>query len=195
MARINLRPWREELRQEKQQQFVVTLLFVLILAGVALFGWHNYLTGLIDDQRARNAYIQQETSKLQNQITEIDKLRQERKRLIDRMKVIQELQGNRPVVVKMFDELVRTVPDGVYYEQIKLQGSLLNINGVADSNNRISSLMRNFDQSEWFKNPNLTSVQAIKESSGTSSNFRLAVNQTTPGADEEEEKKGRRARK
>ena len=195
MARINLRPWREELRQEKQQQFVMTLLFVLILAGAALFGWHNYLNGLIDDQRARNSYIEQEASKLQDQITEIDKLRQERKRLIDRMKVIQELQGNRPVVVKMFDELVRTVPDGVYYDEVALEGNLLNINGVADSNNRISSLMRNFDQSEWFKDPNLTSVMAIKESSSTSSNFKLAVIRTTPGEEEEEGTKGRRARR
>ena len=195
MANINLRPWREELRQEKQQQFLVTLVGVLILSFAVLFLWHQYLNGLIDDQKSRNQFIQQETDKLKEQIAEIDRLKQERKRLIDRMKVIQELQGNRPVIVKVFDELVRTIPDGVYYENIGLSGSVLNITGVAESNNRISSLMRNFDHSEWFKDPNLTSVKAIKEETDTSSSFKLTVNQTTPNAEEEEEKtKGRRKR-
>ena len=153
------------------------------------------LHSLIVDQQQRNRYVQQETDKLQEQISEIDLLRQERNRLIDRMKVIQELQGNRPVVVKMFDELVRTIPDGVYYEEFLLEGKQLNINGVADSNNRISSLMRNFDQSEWFTEPNLTSVQAIKDSSGASNSFKLTVKQTAPGGGEEEEVKGRRTKK
>jgi type IV pilus assembly protein PilN len=192
MAKINLRPWREELRQEKQQQFVVTLAGVLVIAFGVVFMWHQYLNGLIDDQRARNRFIQEETDKLKEQIAEIDRLKQERKRLIDRMKVIQELQGNRPVIVKVFDELVRTIPDGVFYETLQLEGSTLKISGVADSNNRISSLMRNFDGSEWFKDPNLTSVQAMKEQGGTTSNFKLIVNQTTPNAEEEEKSKGRR---
>lgn len=194
MAKINLRPWREELRQEKQQQFMVTLVGVLVLSFAVIFFWHQYLNGLIEDQQARNRFIQQETDKLKEQIAEIDRLKQERKRLIDRMKVIQELQGNRPVIVKVFDELVRTIPDGVYYENIGLKGSVLNISGVAESNNRISSLMRNFDNSEWFKDPNLTSVKAMKEETDTTSSFKLTVNQTTPNAEEEEASKGRRKR-
>jgi len=194
MARINLRPWREELRQEKQQQFMVTLVGVLVFAFAVLFFWHQYLNGLIDDQTARNRFIQQETDKLKEQIAEIDRLKQERNRLIDRMKVIQELQGNRPVVVKVFDELVQTIPDGVYYQDIQVEGAVLNITGIADSNNRISSLMRNFDDSEWFKDPNLTSVKAIKEEGGTTSSFKLTVHQTTPNAEEEDTKKGRRKR-
>ncbi|GLQ33467.1 PilN domain-containing protein [Litoribrevibacter albus] len=195
MAKINLRPWREELRQEKQQQFLITFVGVLVLAFGVVFMWHQYLNGLIDDQKARNRYILQETDKLKEKIAEIDQLKQERKRLIDRMKVIQELQGNRPVIVKVFDELVRTIPDGIYYETLSLKGQELNISGVADSNNRISSLMRNFDNSEWFKDPNLTSVQAMKGQGGTTSNFKLIVNQTTPNAEEEEKAaKGRRKR-
>ncbi|GAA3929717.1 PilN domain-containing protein [Litoribacillus peritrichatus] len=190
MAKINLRPWREELRQERQQQFMVVLVGVLVLSFSVLFFWHQYLTGLIDDQTSRNQFILQETDKLKEQIAEIDKLKQERKRLIDRMKVIQELQGNRPVIVKVFDELVRTVPDGIFYQSISMQGMQLSVAGVADSNNRISSLMRNFDNSEWFKEPNLTSVKALKGEAGTSSRFNLSVLQTTPNA--EEEVKGRR---
>jgi type IV pilus assembly protein PilN len=193
MAKINLRPWREELRQEKQQQFLVTLGGALFFAAAILFFWHQYLNGLIEDQKSRNAFILQETDKLKEQIAEIDRLKQERKRLIDRMKVIQELQGNRPVIVKVFDELVQTIPDGVYYSNISFKGSELKISGIADSNNRISSLMRNFDTSEWFKEPNLTSVKAIKGEGGTTSNFNLDVQQTTPNAEEDEES-GRRKR-
>lgn len=193
MAKINLRPWREELRQERQQQFMVVLVGVLVLSFSVLFFWHQYLTGLIDDQNARNRFIQQETDKLKEQIAEIDLLKQERNRLIDRMKVIQELQGNRPVIVKVFDELVRTVPEGVYYKSIKMEGAQLKISGIADSNNRISSLMRSFDSSEWFKSPNLTSVKALKDEGGTTSSFELSVFQTTPNAEEESStKKGRR---
>lgn len=195
MARINLRPWREELRQEKQQQFLVVLVGVLVFSFAVLFFWNQYLNGLIDDQRSRNRYVQEETDKLKAQISEIDQLKQERNRLIERMKVIQELQGNRPVVVKVFDELVQTIPEGIFYQDIQIEGSELSITGVADSNNRISSLMRNFDRSEWFKNPNLTSVKAIKDEGGTTSNFVLTVTQTTPNAEEEDSsKKGRRKR-
>ena len=192
MARINLRPWREELRQERQQQFLVVLVGVLVLSVCVLFFWHQYLTGLIDDQVSRNKFIQQETDELKEQIAEIDKLKQERKRLIDRMKVIQELQGNRPVIVKVFDELVQTVPDGIYYESINMAGAQLTVSGIADSNNRISSLMRGFDASQWFKLPNLTSVKALKNEGGTTSSFNLTVQQTTPNAEEEDTKKGRR---
>ncbi len=192
MARINLRPWREELRQERQQQFLVVLVGVLVLSVCILFFWHQYLTGLIDDQASRNRFILQETDKLKEQIAEIDRLKQERKRLIDRMKVIQELQGNRPVIVKVFDELVQTIPDGIYYESIQMKGAELTVSGVADSNNRISSLMRSFDTSEWFKLPNLTSVKALKKEGGTTSSFNLTVQQTTPNAEEDDLKNGRR---
>ena len=160
MAKINLRPWREELRAEKQKQFVVMILGAVIIAGGLAFLWKSDMDSRIAYQQSRNAYIETATKELDKQIKEIENLKRQRDELLARMQVIQDLQGKRPVIVRVFDELVRTLPDGLYYTDLKKAGERLDIVGMAESNSRISNLMRQFEDSEWFANPNLTNVAA-----------------------------------
>ena len=183
MANINLRPWREELRAERQKQFISLLLGVLLLAAGAGFLWHNHMTSGIEYQNQRNAFIKNEIAMLEKQIKEIDELRRRRDALIERMQVIQDLQGKRPVIVMVFDELVKTIPDGVYFTSLKKTGALISLEGVGDSNSRISALMRNLDASEWFKEPNLTSVKAWPENE-QKSQFIMTVTQEAPGEED-----------
>ncbi|BES69944.1 type 4a pilus biogenesis protein PilN [Marinobacter nanhaiticus D15-8W] len=188
MAKINLRPWREELRAEKQQQFVAMLLGAVVIAAGLGFLWKTNLDNRIDYQESRNAYIENATKELDSQIKEIEDLRRKRDELISRMQVIQDLQGKRPVIVRVFDEMVRTLPDGLFYTDLKKEAEKISITGMAESNSRISSLMRQFDQSEWFANPNLTNVSAADERRAGYSAFNLSVNQKAPETEGEEEK-------
>lgn len=182
MARINLLPWREWEREKRKQEFAVNLLLVLLGAGLAVFAWGWHLDGRIEQQNARNQVLTSEIAQLDEKIKEISSLRREREELLSRMRVIQDLQGNRPVIVRVFDELARTMSKGVYYEELSMSGKDLAVSGTAESNNRISSLMRNLDTSSWFANPNLKS---IKEASANSqaSRFDLTFNQVNPATD------------
>lgn len=184
MARINLRPWREELRAEKQRQFVVMLFGALILAAGLAFLWQTHVQGQIDHQESRNDYIRNAMSDLEEQIAEIEDLKERREELLSRMKVIQDLQGQRPVIVRAFDEMVQTLPDGLYYTQLEKSDDNVSIVGMAESNSRISSLMRNFETSDWFSEPNLTNVSAADEQRSGYSRFNLSVKQVVPDADD-----------
>ncbi|PID42509.1 MAG: pilus assembly protein PilN [Gammaproteobacteria bacterium] len=180
MAMINLRPWREELRAEKQKQFITMLVATVIIAGGLGFLWLNYVESEITYQNSRNAYIEAATRQLDKKIVEISDLRKKKSRLIARMKVIQDLQGKRPVIVRVFDEMVRTLPDGLYYTSLSARNGNLSISGIAESNNRISGLMRTFEASDWFGEPNLSSVAAASSDSPEMNAFSLTVPQTTP---------------
>lgn len=188
MAKINLRPWREELRAEKQKQFVVMILGAAIVAGGAVFLWKSDMDSRIAYQQSRNAYIETATKKLDQQIREIDSLKRKRDELLARMKVIQDLQGKRPVIVRVFDELVRTLPDGLFYTELKKAGEKVDIVGMAESNSRISSLMRQFEDSDWFANPNLSNVSAADNQRAGYSQFNLSVQQKTPEPEGEDKK-------
>ena len=186
MARINLRPWREERRAELQRDFLGSLAGFALLGLVYILLASVNISGSIDDQMARNNFLTTEISVLDAKIKEIDELQKKRDELIERMRVIQELQGNRPVIVHLFDELVRTLPDGLYYTSLERKGETISIEGLAESNNRISSLMRRLDASEWFEDPNLTSVKAIEEGDGAKSNqFNLTVKRHVESEGEE----------
>ncbi|MDP4549049.1 MAG: PilN domain-containing protein [Marinobacter sp.] len=180
MAKINLRPWREELRAEKQKQFVVMMLGAVIIAAGLVFLWKTDTDNRIAYQQSRNAYIETATKQLDKQIKEIENLKRQRDELLARMKVIQDLQGKRPVIVRVFDELVRTLPDGLFFTDLKKTGERLDIVGMAESNSRISNLMRQFDESEWFTGPNLTNVAAADNRRAGYSQFNLSVQQKTP---------------
>ena len=187
MARINLRPWREERRAEQQKEFLAILAGVAILGLLFVFLQDRWINSNIDEQQARNSYLSGEIASLERKIKEIDELKKRRDQLIARMRVIQELQGNRPVIVYMFDEMVRTLPDGVYFTSLSRKGDSISIQGRAESNNRISSLMRKLDGSDWFMEPNLTAVKASGEGSdGEKSNdFDLTVKRYIPAEDQE----------
>lgn len=187
MARINLRPWREERRAEQQKEFLIALAGVAIVGLLFVFMQDRWINSNIDEQQARNSYLTGEISSLERKIKEIDELKKRRDQLIARMRVIQALQGNRPVIVHMFDEMVRTLPDGIYYTSLSRKADNLSIQGRAESNNRISSLMRKLDGSEWFMEPNLTAVKAAGEGTdGEKSNdFDLTVKRYIAAEDQE----------
>lgn len=181
MARINLLPWREQLREERKQRFLVTLVGVLIVAGGVVFLADQYLNAAITQQNARNEFVRNEISALDSRIKEISELKTRRQQLVERMKIIQDLQGNRPIAARVFDQLVRTLPDGVYFTDVKMAGKTVAIEGAAESNNLVSSLMRNQDASDWLAAPNLTEVKAISADKLDQANtFKLNVQQTLP---------------
>ena len=186
MANINLLPWREERRQELKQAFLVVLGLIAACAVVLVFLANMVVSNAIDNQKTRNSYLQQQISELDKQVKEIKELEKKRNELLDRMKVIQELQGNRPIIVRIFDELVRTLPDGVFYSELTRKGNEIKLKGIAESNNRISSLMRRLDKSDWFSEPNLTAVKAQPLYGEQASEFNLSFNISTPTIDEEE---------
>lgn len=183
MPNINLLPWREERREELRKEFLITLGVVAAAAVLilALVWWA--MNAAIDYQQDRNRFIQNHINELNQQVKEISTLKKKRQEMLDRMRVIQELQGNRPVIVRVFDELVRVVPDGVYFTEVKRRGNTLEIRGTAESNNRVSSLMRNLDKSEWFKSPNLTQVKADPSFGEQANDFTMSVQLQLPGSD------------
>jgi len=160
MATINLLPWREERREARNKAFYVVVGVVAALALAGVMAAVQFYSGATASQSQRNAYLQKETKVLDAQISEIQALRETRNELIERMELIQNLQGNRPVIVRVFDEVARAVPDELYFTEINVNGDKVRVKGVAASNNRVSAMMRNFDQSAWFKNPSLLKVEA-----------------------------------
>ena len=180
MPSINLRPWREELRAERQKQFLSTLVGVVIVAAGLVFLWQDFVGSEVEYQKSRNAYLKTSMVDLDKKIKEIKELKTEKQQLLDRMKVIQDLQGTRPIIVRVMDELVRSLPDGLYYESLTRSANEINIKGMAESNNRISGLMRNFESSEWFANPNLRDVSAVSKGDDSLNSFDLTVKQVTP---------------
>lgn len=180
MAKINLLPWREERRQEQKKEFLVVLAGAVVFALVVMLGANQVYNAWIDNQNSRNAYLQKNIDELNRQVKEIKELEAKRRQLLDRMKVIQDLQGTRPLVVHVFDELVRTLPDGVFYQSLVRIDKKIEIAGIAESNNRVSSLMRQLDRTEWFENPNLTSVQAATAFGEQASAFKMAVQISPP---------------
>lgn len=190
MARINLLPWRDELRKQKQQEFITLLGIFAVVAAVIVGLVHVYNTQLIDQQLSRNSYLEGEIAKLDKKIKEISELEKEKQRLLDRMRAIEQLQGNRPLIVRFFDELVNSLPEGVSVKKLSQQGTNITIEGVAQSNARVSSFMRNLESSEWLANPQLDIIQATDESGTRFSNFILRFAQVIPKAEGEEGEEG-----
>lgn len=187
MPHINLLPWREELRRRRQKEFGirVTMAVVAMLGIVALV--HMQYSNKISFQKERNEFLQGEIKKLDEKIAEIKALDEEKERLIARMEIIQELQASRPEIVHLFDELVATLPEGVYYKKITQQERTLTLQGMAQSNARVSSLMRNLNDSDWLKSPSLIEIKADEKNSPQQfrlSEFSLKVQQTNPSEGE-----------
>ena len=187
MAQINLLPWREERRQELKKDFLITTGLVVALGvGLLLLG-DRMVDGQIEHQKARNQYLSDNIKVLDEQVAEIRELQKKRNQLLDRMRVIQELQGNRPIIVRVLDQLVRTVPDGVFYTNLQTKDKTINIRGVAESNNRVSSLMRRLDSSDWLANPNLDAVKATPEYGDQANTFNLTVQIQAPESENKAE--------
>jgi type IV pilus assembly protein PilN len=173
MPRINLLPWREEQRKTKRREFALAA-GAAVLAGVmfALGGKLMY-AGWIDSQNAKNDLLKREIGKLDAQITDILDLENRKQRLLARMEIIEKLQRSRPEIVHLFDELVKTVPEGVYLTSIKQTDKKLEIHGIAQSSTRVSTFMRNIDGSTWMNNPVLQVVEAATNTPTGGSSFTL----------------------
>ncbi|WP_369979615.1 PilN domain-containing protein [Xanthomonas bundabergensis] len=160
MAKINLLPWRAERRKQREREFYSMLGFAA-LAGVllALLIWFYY-DRQITGQNERNAYLEAEIAKVKAQNQEIDKLDEQKRRLLARKRVIEELQAKRSQMVHLFDSLVRTIPDGVVLTAVKQEGDILTLEGRSQSNARVSAYMRNLEGSGWMTNPELSVIEA-----------------------------------
>lgn len=185
MANINLLPWREARRQERKKQFLVGLGATVVGAALAVLLWDVMVNAQIDYQQSRNQHLRTHIALLDQEVAEIRDLQRKRNQLVERMRVIQALQGNRPVIVRLLDQLVRTVPDGVFYTSLETKANVVSIEGVAESNNRVSSLMRRLDASDWLESPNLDAVQAAPEYGEQATTFKLTVNLELSDTDQE----------
>lgn len=187
MARINLLPWREERRQALRRQFLAVLGAMVLLGGAVVLATQQYYANAISHQQARNAHLQENINVLNRQVAEIRKLEQRKQQLLERINIIQDLQGKRPLIVRIFDEIVRTLPDGTFFQDLKRTDKRIAVKGIAESNNRVSSLMRKLDASPWFANPNLTAVSAVPQFGEQASQFTLSYVISPPKSDEERE--------
>ena len=185
MATINLLPWREELRAERKKEFIASLALMALVAIFILFVTDLMFDGRISFQEKRNAYVRQSIAELDEQVAEIRDLRGRRTELLERMRIIQDLQGNRPIIVRIMDQLVRTVPDGLFYTSLVSGDGKIEIEGVAESNNRVSSLMRRLESSDWLQSPNLEGVRAAPSYGDQATTFKLTVNVQLPEQEEE----------
>jgi type IV pilus assembly protein PilN len=174
MPRINLLPWREQERKVRRREFMVALGAAAFIGVVCvLFGKYVLYASWIDSQNAKNGLLRKEIVKLDAQIADIQDLETRKQRLVARMEIIEKLQRKRPEIVHLFDELVKTVPEGIYLTQIKETGKKLEMRGVAQSSTRVSTFMRNIDSSSWMDNPQLQVVETSKDSATGGSSFTL----------------------
>jgi type IV pilus assembly protein PilN len=175
MPRINLLPHREQARKVRRREFMIgaggAVVLAIIVSGVGKVVYQTW----IDAQIEKNNILKKEIVQLDSEIADIQDLEARKQRLVARMDIIEKLQRKRPEIVHQFDEMVRTVPDGVYLTGIKQNGKKLEIHGVAQSSTRVSTFMRNIDASTWMDNPELQVVEAAKDSSTGGSNFTLTA--------------------
>ena len=190
MPRINLLPWRDELRTYRRNQFYIALGGAAVGAAAVLIISYFVFDSIINHQKQRNNILQQEIEVLNIKIEEIIDLEDKKDRLLARMEIIEQLQRSRPGIVHVFDELVQTLPNGVYLTSVKQTGKTLEIAGSAESNTRVSALMRNIDRSEWLMEPDLEVVEVKSgragASGGRASEFTVFATQASPEDAEEE---------
>ena len=181
MPRINLLPWREAQRKERKLAFLVALGVAVLAAMVSTFAVYLMYDSMIAGQQRRNQTLRAQIKLLDKQIEEINSLESSKQKFIARMEIIEKLQRSRPEIVHVFDEIVRTLPEGVYLTGVKQTGMKLKFDGVAQSSTRVSSFMRNIDGSQWLRNPEL---EVVKQEKTSGSSFTLTADEvTTSGPD------------
>jgi type IV pilus assembly protein PilN len=185
MVRINLLPHREQKRQARQRQFI-SLAVGLVILAIAVVGLvHIIIAARIEDQNSRNALLKSEIAKLDDQIKEIDRLRDQTQALLARKQVVETLQANRTEAVHLLDQLVRQLPDGVYLKSVKQNGTRVTLDGYAQSNARVSTLMRNIEGSPWLTAPELIEIRSVALDKQKVNEFTLAmqIKRAQPAAD------------
>lgn len=179
MPRINLLPWREAERKRKRQEFGVGAVGALVLATLVYLTVNWQMKSAIEEQMSRNDYLTGQISELDKQIAEILDLEEQKKRLQARITVIEQLELSRPEIVHVFDQLVRTTPDGIYLTSVKQTERKIELKGTAQSSTRVASYMRNIDSSEWLSDPALQILET-KGSNDAGSQFTLTASQENP---------------
>lgn len=193
MPRINLLPWREGQRKERKLAFAVSMGISAVAACVTAFAAYLMFGSMITAQVRRNEQLRVEIKQVDKQIEEINNLESSKQKFIARMKIIEQLQRSRPEIVHVFDEIVRTLPDGVYLTSVKQTAAKLKFEGVAQSSTRVSSFMRNIDGSDWLKNPELEVVQTAKNNT-PGSNFTLTAQEVSTAAPDDANANGKAKR-
>jgi type IV pilus assembly protein PilN len=165
MAKINLLPWREELRQEKKREFFSVLGLAAMVGALAMLLVHMNISGQIEYQEQRNKLIQDEIATLDTKIVEVKTIGEMRSKLLSKIDVVQRLQESRPEIVHLFDEIPRTTPDGVYLTKFTQSGNDLTFEGKTQSNARVSAFMRTVEASFWLQSPKLDVIQSPDKTS------------------------------
>ena len=184
-VKINLLDWRTELSNFRQQQFLAMLGLGVVIAAGSVFMIRTGVQGAIEHQQERNAFLQGQIAEMDKKIKEIEELEKVKANLLARMKVIKELQASRTAMVHFFDEILNTLPDGVYIKSLKQQGAAVTVEGVAESNGRVSAYMKNIESSRWFTEPRLVVINTKDVNRRRQSEFTLQFKNLTkekPGA-------------
>lgn len=169
MANINLLPWRAERRKQREREFYMMLVGTAVAALAVLLTAILWMNHLIDDQNDRNAYLQQEITALDKKIEEINELDKTRSALLTRKEIIEQLQSNRSQMVHLFDEMVKTIPNGTRLNTMKQAGDVLTLEGIAESNSRVASYMRSIDTSPWMGRSDLRKIENKTGTTGVDS--------------------------
>lgn len=178
MTRLNLLPWREARRKDEDRELLAMAVGAWMVTGLLVAYGVLHARGVVRIQKQRNQYLQQQIALVDTQIAKIAAIKKERANLVARMQVIEKLQQTRTEMVHVFDGLVRTIPKGLYLTMMGQKGAAFTLSGVAQSNARISSFMRNLDQSTWFADPNLSVINVVRQNGQRVSKFTLQVNET-----------------
>ena len=190
MIRINLLPHREIRRKQQQQQFFIAVGVVAAIGVAIWFGVHTFLNEQFDEQQSRNQYLTEEIVKLDKQIAEINKVKEQTAALLARKKVVETLQANRSEVVHLLDQLVRQLPDGVYLKGVKQLGEKVTITGYTQSQARVSTLMRNLDSSANLERPGLIEIKATQVGNQRLNEFTMSINVTRQQPEDDARKPG-----
>ena len=175
MTEINLLPWREQKREQEKKEFITYLLIGLVSALAISFLINYYASSLVDMQTQRNDRLKNEIAMLEKQIKEIADIKKVREALIARMNIVQNLQATRILTVRLLDEVMKILPDGVYLYQIKREGDKVTVLGYAESNTNISNLMWNIEGSSWIQDPELTEIKKATDTKQADENqFKLS---------------------
>ncbi|MTW22363.1 PilN domain-containing protein [Allochromatium palmeri] len=195
MARINLLPWREAARQQRRQEFLTLLGAALGLTFIGVALVHFYFEDRISGQQTRNQYLKTEIASLDRKIKEINEIEKTKADLLSRMDIIQRLQKSRPEIVRLFDELVTALPEGVYLTKFEQSDRTITLEGRAQSNARVSAFMRRIESSKSIGQPRLMLIENKDKTDTGLSHFRLSFNQISPEPEAPAEKPAKPAKK
>ena len=177
MPRVNLLPWRDEQRRRRQQRFLLCIGIAVLAGGLGVYGARYAIQGMVAEQRFRNEMLRTEVGRLDRQVEELQRLESRREHLLARMGTIVELQRMRPLVVRLFDELVEMLPAGVQLLEVAQDGDRIVLDGLAESSSRVAALMRNIDSSQWLRSPRLVLVESASEEASGSARFTIVMEQ------------------